>query len=876
VLKLGVKIVGALETAHRLQILHRDVKPANILLTDYGEPALTDFGIAHIAGGFKTATGTFTGSPAFTAPEILSGDPPSVASDVYGLGATLFCALTGHAAYERRSGEQVVTQFLRIATEPVPDLRDSGIPDDVSAAIEKAMFRDPACRPSAVELGEELQRVQARHEFPVDELALRAEPQAVEPARQPTTTAGIRRTLGNIPLELTSFVGRRTELSDLKDLLSQSRLVTLTGIGGVGKTRLALRAAAEARHDYTDGVWLAELGELRDGSLLVDVVAASLGLREQPGAPLSQALVEYLSLRKLLLVLDNCEQVIDAAAKLAETLLRACPDLRILATSREALGIGAETVLRLAPLTLPPDPEPTLRGLPNYDAVALFAERAAAAVPGFKLTDDNKATVARICAKLDGLPLAIELAAARLKAMSPEQILERLGDRYSLLTRGSRGAPTRQQTLSWSVGWSYELCTPAEQRLWGRLSVFAGSFELEAAEYICGADMDSEDFVDLLTSLVDKSVLLRTESNGLVRFRLIETLRDYGRERIRPTGDYPELRRRHRDWYERLAAEAEAAWFGSEQVQWIQRLERELPNLREALEFGPSEDGHQRPSIAAAMGLFWISRGLFGEARRWLDRELDSTAPVASVDRAKTLYYASLLAGLQGDVSAARARVAQGHALVRATADPTAHALVSLAEGFSALFAGDFHAASTCVAAALAVAGDPVMEAPTLLLLGWAYEFAGDTEKALVWQQKALALSESHGELAFRTYALWSIAIAKLHQGERDRAAQLMRQGLSLAHRLNDARTAGSFLEALAWTAAEEHDPQRAVVLMGAADALGRQVGSPTIPFSNLLVQHEQCERSARQALGAETFEAALRHGSSLSFDEAVAYALSD
>src|SRR5215216_5941501 len=239
VLRLGVKMAGALDAAHRVGILHRDVKPANILLTDYGEPALSDFGIAHITGGFKTGTGTFTGSPAFTAPEILSGDPPSRASDVYGLGATLFAALTGHAAFERRSGEQVVTQFIRIASESAPDLRVSGVPDDVAAIVDMTMTRDPHDRPSVVELCTESQRAQDRHGFPVDEMALRREPQADRPARQATRAGGTGRTLGNIPLELTSFVGRRSALSEVKKALSAARLVTLTGIGGVGKTRLA-------------------------------------------------------------------------------------------------------------------------------------------------------------------------------------------------------------------------------------------------------------------------------------------------------------------------------------------------------------------------------------------------------------------------------------------------------------------------------------------------------------------------------------------------------------------------------------------------------------------------------------------------------------
>ena len=334
VLRLGIKMAGALQTAHLIGVLHRDVKPGNILLTDYGEPALTDFGIAHIPGGFTTASGTFTGSPAFTAPEVLGGEAPTTASDVYGLGATLFCALTGHAAFERRSGEQVVTQFLRIASEAAPDLRDSAVPADVAAAVASAMSRDRRDRPSVVELGEELQQIQRNHGLPVDQMALRVPPSTQRPAE----SVGSERASGNLPLELTSFVGRSTDLRRLKEMLARSRLATLTGIGGVGKTRLALRAAAEVRTKFRDGAWLVTLDELRDPSLLIDVVAAALGLRDKPGRPLRDVVIEFLSSSELLLVLDNCEQVIDAVATFVESVLRVCANVQILATSREPLG----------------------------------------------------------------------------------------------------------------------------------------------------------------------------------------------------------------------------------------------------------------------------------------------------------------------------------------------------------------------------------------------------------------------------------------------------------------------------------------------------------------------------------------------------------
>ncbi len=578
VLRLGVKMAGALETAHRAGILHRDVKPANILLTDYGEPALTDFGIAHITDGFKTATGTVTGSPAFTAPEVLGGEPPSPASDVYGLGATLFSALTGHAAFERRSGEQVVAQFLRITAQPIPDMREHGFPDDVCGVVEKAMSRDPQVRPSTSVFGEKLRALQIRRGLPVDEMALRAEPASAQPftptafaessagsgeshGDRETNTPSVSDPTDGLPLELTSFVDRRTELAAAKNLLSTARLVTLTGIGGVGKTRLAIRVAAKSQRSFSGGVRLVELGELRDATLLGGVVASALGLRGLSGRPVQEVLAEFLAQRELLLVLDNCEQIVAAVAQLTEFLLHVCPDLRILATSREPIGIGGEAVLLLPPLPVP-EPDHLPRGGPGNDAVKLFVERGAAAVPGFELTEDNKVAIASICRQLDGHPLSIELAAARLRVMSPEQILERLNDRYTLLTRGSRGAPTRQQTLRWSIDWSYDLCTPVEQAVWAQLSVFSGGFELDAAEQVCGGDRTSTDILDAVTSLVDKSILIREESGTTVRFRMLETLRDYGLQKAQEAGEheYIELRRRHLYWCEGLAFTGAKVW----------------------------------------------------------------------------------------------------------------------------------------------------------------------------------------------------------------------------------------------------------------------------------------------------------------------------
>ncbi|MGV9823848.1 protein kinase domain-containing protein [Nocardia xishanensis] len=890
VLRLGVKMAGALEAAHRAEVLHRDVKPANILLTDYGEPALTDFGIAHLAGGFRTATGVVTGSPAFTAPEVLGGDSPSRASDVYGLGATLFCALTGHAAFERRSGEQVVAQFLRITTQPVPDLRERGIPEDVCAVIEAAMSREPRERPTAAEFGQQLQRIQQAHGYGVDQMALRAEPggERASPTTAPPppwagvpgrSGVGVRAGARSLPRELTSFVDRRSQISEVKNLLSRSPLVTLTGIGGVGKSRLALRIAHKLRGDLAGGVWFVELVELRDSSLLVDVVAATFGVRAQVGRPMLEVLLEFLSSREVLLVLDNCEHMIEAVAKLAESLLRACPHLRILATSREPIGIGGEAVLPVPPLKFPdPRSGPSLRGAAGYDAVTLFAERAAAAVPGFQLTEANRASVARICARLDGLPLAIELAAARLRTMSTEQILARLTDRFALLTRGNRGAPTRQQTLGWCIGWSYDLCTPTEQRLWGRLSVFAGSFELDAAEDVCGGDLTEPEFLDALSALVDKSILIREESDATVRFRQLETVQEYGRQKIKEAGEYSELRRRHRDWYARLALDAESDWVSPRQLDWITRIRREQPNFRKALELSRSESDASGLRTAAALFSFWFSSGRLSEGHRWCERMLVSASDAPTADRAKALSLSSLFASQLGDLPAATVRVAELRDLAEQTADHTIESLLALADGCTALNSGDRARAGIRLndaAEAFSARGEVLLQLRALVILGWAYVLQRDMPNAIACLEKVLTVSDAHGEVMYRSIALRPMALAVWQRGERERAVQLLEEALRLSRQVVDPLVAAFGLEILAWIAAEKRDARRAAVLLGAANELVHAVG-PSIMFPHMVRYHEECERRTRDVLGRRGYDSTYREGAAMSFEAAIDFALGE
>ncbi|MEV6661508.1 protein kinase domain-containing protein [Nocardia fluminea] len=894
VLDIGVKIAGAVAAAHRLDIVHRDVKPGNILLTEYGEPALADFGIAHIGGGFRTAAGTLTGSPAFTAPEVLEGEVPTPAADVYGLGATLFCALTGHAAFERRSGENMVTQFLRITTQPVPDLREMAIPGEVSALVESAMSRDPKRRPSAAALEESLRQARQLLGFPSGEMASEGEIPLVHRGRESLTGGGIRPSAavgwsdqGNLPLELTSFIARRRELAEVKNLLAASRLVTLTGIGGVGKTRLALRAASKARRDFIGGVWWIELADVSDPALLVGVVAAALGVRDVPGAPLVEVVARFIGSRDVLLILDNCEQVVEAVAELDETLLRACPGLRLLVTSRESLNIPGEVLLRVPPLTVPdPAREPEIREMPRFDAVALFADRAASAVPGFELDEDNKAAVARICTRLDGLPLAIELAAARMRTMSTAQILERLTDRFALLTRGRRTAPTRQQTLRWCIDWSHALCTAAEQRMWAQLSVFAGSFELDAAEQICGADATPQDPLDVLSSLADKSILIREESDSVVRFRMLETVREYGREKLRESGEDKGLRRRHRDWYQRLALDAEAEWISDRQLDWIARLERELPNFREALEFSLSEDGEDAAAAglrtAAALFQFWAFRGMFGEARSWLDRVIDHSGPQPPSERVKALCVGACMAAALEDFESARVLLEQGRILAR---QAFAHAVTPAIEGriehtagFLAIMRGDAAAACDSLIQAVEMLrshGPCDILVSALAGTGWAYEMRGDMARSAECYGQVVAITEARGELLYRLIALRGSGVVAWRRNERDRARQLLEHALRVSARAHSPVIIAYALEALAWTTADR-SAEHAAILMGAAQRIWPSGAREGVLLPPTATFHDECERISRSALGNRRFDAAFQRGQMMDTDASVAYALGE
>ncbi|MEW2511189.1 AAA family ATPase [Streptomyces sp. NPDC046870] len=468
--------------------------------------------------------------------------------------------------------------------------------------------------------------------------------------------------------ELTSLIGRRTETARIARLLSGARLVTLTGAGGVGKTRLALRVAADAPHSaFPDGVYVAELADLRDSELLAPSVLGTLGVANpgRHGADATAALVARLCERRALLVLDNCEHLVEACARLTDALLRAAPGLRVLATSRQPLGIAGEEVFPVEPLPVPDaDAGHSLRTLRDYPAVALFADRAAAVLPGFTVTESDAAAVTELVRRLDGLPFAIELAAARIRTLTPQEILERLTDRFALLTGGSRVAADRQRTLRALIDWSHELCTDRERLLWARASVFRGGFDLESVERVCAdTELPPAALLDTLDALVVKSIVTCRRERGRARYHMLETVREYGHERLVASGTLDAVRGRHRDRYAELTARAGQDWFGPRQVEWFTRLRLEHPNLRTALEFCLERPGQARAGLALAVSPrhYWITAGLLSEGRRRLSQLLvadaaqddggDAAGPEARV-RVQAQVTDTYLGMLQGDPEA--------------------------------------------------------------------------------------------------------------------------------------------------------------------------------------------------------------------------------
>jgi predicted ATPase/DNA-binding CsgD family transcriptional regulator len=699
-----------------------------------------------------------------------------------------------------------------------------------------------------------------------------------------------------LPVETTSFVDRRGEQTEGRELLAKARLVTLTGPGGVGKTRLAARVAARVERAFPDGVRFVHLAGLHDPALVPVAVADALGLHDHSAQPPLDALVEQVRDRRLLLVLDNCEHLLQACADLTAALLHGTTGIRVLATSRHRLALTEEHLMEVRPLPVP-DPDGDLSAADGYPALALFADRAAAVVPGFRLTPDNRAAVARLCRRLDGLPLAIELAAVRMRVLGVEQLLERLDDRYRLLTAGSSAALPRHQTLRAAVDWSHELCTGQEQLVWARASVLAGSFDLETAEAVCADGERSEmgvppaggwgrvhpqEVLEAVAGLVDKSVLGRESGPDGVRYRLLDTLRHYGLDRLRQLeGEEDATRRRRSDWMQRRAADCERAWFGPGQRQIVARLRADQDNLRAALDFGLSAPGERLAALrlAGTLWFYWHACGAPREGRYWLERSLDAN-PEPTGERARGLWAAGLLAGATQDMTGGLRRARDAHALAEHLGDKAEAAHAEYVIGVIRLFSNELPAAldhfETTVARGRVPGQHLSLHGLDQVELACALGFLGEADRAVEVCERARRLCEEHGEEWVRSYVLRMLALAHTVKEDWQEAGRHAREALRLKLAVHDITGIALTLDLLAHIATRAGAHEHAAALLGGADRTWADIDRDRWGSTDLGAIRRGSGERALGALGQAAFEQLYEKGGALGLAEIVAFATQD
>lgn len=687
----------------------------------------------------------------------------------------------------------------------------------------------------------------------------------------------VRRADGDaLPAELTSFIGRRRELEDARRLLSSSRLVTLTGPGGVGKTRLALRVASQSARAFPDGVVLVELAEVRNPELVPHTIAMALGLRDEPTTWSDETLAERLAHRHLLLVLDNCEQLVSRCARLARHVLARAPEVHLLVTSREALKVAGEHTLAVPPLPVPVwQSTSKVPELAQYDGVQLFLERASARLPGFQLTTANAPHVAQICQRLDGIPLAIELAADRIRALPVEQINARLSSRLQLLTTGDRSAAARHQTLVASITWSYDLCTATEQRLWARLSVFQSTFDVAAVEAVCtDSTLRPEDVLDLLTELIEKSIVIREEAGAEARFRMLGSIREFGDERLQELGEAGAVHQRMLDWSVELTRAFRNQSFGPAQREWTLRLRAEHQNVAAALRFALDADLPEiAVSITIDLALYWMWAGLMSDEQHWLERALEAPT-LSGRARAAALREFAYVSLFFGGVDTVPGLLAQA---LESYSDPDAHdrAHLRFVEGMYQL-SHDPKLALEPFALALEgfrEVGDLAGQAHTLLSGGVAAWLADEHTAAQALLEECLGVSGNY-ETSFRSSALMHLGMVLWEAGAGDQAREMVLEALNLKSRDEEFVGTAMCLDALSWFETAAGEFKRGATLVGIAETAWTRSGMSIESVRGLRRFRDECLDQLRSRLPAQVFADLIAAGAHLGQADALSFAL--
>lgn len=692
----------------------------------------------------------------------------------------------------------------------------------------------------------------------------------------------------NLPVQLTSFVGREREMTEVKRLLGTTHLLTLTGTGGTGKTRLSLQVAADILETFSDGVWLVELATLAEPDALVEAVVGVLGVREEPGRALQETLVNYLRAKSLMLIFDNCEHLIAAVSRLSDTLLRACPNLRILASSREAMGIAGETTWPVPSLSLPDMWRDQLTGaelveaLSQYEAVRLFIDRAMAVQPSFQITNENAPAVAQICWRLDGIPLAIELAAARVKVLTLDQIATRLDDSFRLLTGGSRTALPRQQTLRALIDWSYDLLSESEKKLLRRLSVFVRGRTLEAVEGVCSGDgVEDFDVLDLLTLLVDKSLVTREEeAGGEPRYYILESVWQYGRMKLAEAGELAALRDRHLAYFLEYAELAQEKLYKSDQAVWLEKLEFERPNLRTALEWSlESPDGAMAGlRLAGALSRFWEVHTHFKQARELYSEVLARPEAAAHTDeRASALMGGGRIAWCMDDNLPARDYFHSALDIYRELGNKRQMGFALAFLGFVERSEGEFGRSRAHFDEIFGLAQE--LKDPQLLAIvqsgrGSLAMDGGDLNLARQLKEESLVLYRGIGDIYIISLLSLSLSRVLALLGEYEQARSILEECVATSRQLGNKWVAPYYLEGFGEVALGEGNAARAAKLFGAADMLRDKIGLPPRPPGDRVFYDKTLEGIRGAIPTGEAFKAAWDEGRAMKAEQSLAYAL--
>jgi non-specific serine/threonine protein kinase len=665
------------------------------------------------------------------------------------------------------------------------------------------------------------------------------------PSHTPTTDAPPSH---NLTAQPSSFIGREEELTQIGEMLADAncRLVTLVGIGGIGKTRLATQAALEALDNYADGVWMVELASLTEADFLPQQVASVLGVSAQEareGHGETDVLVDYLRDKSLMLVIDNCEHLVEACAEFAEILLKGCPQVKLLATSREDLRIPGETILHVSPMDLPPDETPA-EHLGTYEAIRLFVERAAAARHGFGLTPENGGALAQICSQLDGIPLAIELAAARVKVIAPEQIAERLGDRFQLLTSGSRTALPRHQTLKAAMDWSYDLLSEPERTLLRRLAVFSGGWTLEAAEQVTKFGNEAEgDILNLLSLLVDKSLVLVEEGGHAVRYGMLETVRQYGINKLTEAGEFEDFRQRHMNYFVQLAEIADKGLRDARQIESIEVLENEHDNIRRALRWSiANNEADCAYRLVGSLGWFWFMRGYWKESWIWMTQSLDLTTDFDPILRAKAIYRAGGLQLIRGKLAGTTELVEEALIICQEKGDEEGVAWCQNLLGQTGTFGykDKDDAADRLIESVelFSMLGNEWGVAWSLRYLGQVAELQGDYERSIKLQQDGLRRFEEIGDIWNSAHSLYLMGNSMYQHGDFEDARWAYEQSLEKCRFVEDKVMAAHALRGLAQLAIQKNALEQAEQLSQDALEALQKIGD------------ENCAAAAMRDLG--------------------------